>query len=283
MRRTVSRVDASTASIRIGPVVVQCEGDARALGWLWPQHSAFRTGQHPDITVRIALSETPLMGPSMPTAQRSDNGFELAYHGWRARLAGDHADACIYAGPSAPQRGPRRISSLLRVLTQVIMRKSGIALHGATLAHAGTGWVFVGERGAGKTTLASRYVLRPRLGDDYALLTLSNKGVEVHGTPYTGREGTPSEPGSLSLSALVVLDQRPHLRVMRLPAREAYPLLLEHVIAADMTHEGVVNRMKMLEHLVRAVPVLRLSFRRDDAIWGALLSAVTPIGSRSML
>ena len=168
-------------------------------------------------------------------------------------------------------------------MTQVFLRKSGIALHGATLAHAGTGWVFVGARGAGKTTLASRYVSRPRLGDDYALLALSNEGVEVYGTPYAGREGTPSEPGTLSLSALVVLSQRPHLRVTRLSAREAYPLLLEHVIAADMTHEGVTNRMKMLEHLVRAVPVLRLSFRRDDAIWGALLSAITPIASRSML
>ena len=94
----MNRVDASTASIRIGPVVVQCEGDARALDWLWPQHSAFSTSQHPDITVRLALSETPLMGPSMPTAQRSDNVFELAYHGWRARLTGDYADAWNAAG-----------------------------------------------------------------------------------------------------------------------------------------------------------------------------------------
>ena len=92
----------------------------------------------------------------------------------------------------------------------------------------------------------------------------------MHGTPYSGREGTVVEPGQLPLAAIVVLKQSQRLAATRLSRVEAFPALLPHVIAADLTPTGVEERLRLLEFLVTSVPVVRLEFRKDDAIWAPL-------------
>jgi len=152
----------------------------------------------------------------------------------------------------------------------------GLALHGATLAQGGFAWVCVGARGAGKTTLARRYVTNPRLGDDYAVLEAEHAGFRAHGTPYTGREGTWSQPGDLPLRAIVLLKQANRLMATRLCRSDAFPLVLRHVIAADISQYGVSRRLRVLERLVSTVPVVNLEFRRNDDIWEPVMQAVGP-------
>lgn len=263
-------VDASAASIRIGPIVVRVLGSSQVVQWLLPQHQAFLTSEPADVLLRVSTSDAPLIGPEMPTVEAHGEGFRLAYHGWRAQLQQGVGEARVYAGPDSTQRGPRRLASLLRIVIQTHLAGRSISLHAATLSRHGYAWVCVGARGVGKTTLARRYTSRPRLGDDYALLESSRAGFVVHGTPYAGREGTSSEPGELPLRALILLQQSNRLRVTSLSRSAAFPQLLTHVIAADLSQEGITRRLGALERLVTICPVLRLEFRRYDSIWEPL-------------
>ena len=262
------------ASVVIGPIVVCCHGPAEAVAWLWPQHDGFSAQAPAQLTVSLSISDTPFHGPPTPMVERCDGRIRLSYHGWRAELQGNSIVASIFGGPESKRRGPRRLASLLRVAVQTFLGAECLALHGATLAHDGRALVFIGHRGAGKTTLSTRYTVSPRLGDDYALVARGRSGFVVHGTPYSGREGTPSEAGYLPLAAIVVLRKERPLNVSRLSATAAFPSVLEHVIAADMTRTGLDERLAALERVVHEVPVLCLESRKDDAIWAPLDAAL---------
>jgi hypothetical protein len=175
----------------------------------------------------------------------------------------------------AADRGPvfdRGLENALRVLTaRAILGFGGLLLHGAGVVHGGRAHVFFGPSGAGKTTVTT---FSPRdlvLSDDLTLIVPSGGGFVACGHPFgMAHHRVPDTRDAFPIAGLYRLVQAPFVR------REALerPRALGEVAAClPFVMQDPADAGRALENaiaLLRAVPASRLSFRKDDAFWGAI-------------
>ncbi len=80
----------------------------------------------------------------------------------------------------------------LEVLTiNLLARNRGALLHASCIDDNGTGYLFLGQSGAGKSTMANIWNEEKGisvLSDDRVLVSLSDKGLNAYGTPWHGTE-----------------------------------------------------------------------------------------------
>lgn len=91
-------------------------------------------------------------------------------------------DAAVYPFPLAPP-----LDRIL--LAHYLARRGGLLLHGCGVAQDGVGHVFVGQSGAGKTTLARLWAEQGDatvLGEECLILRKKDSRFWVYGTPWTG-------------------------------------------------------------------------------------------------
>lgn len=267
---------------RIGPVTAQLsveESSPELLRWAREFHAGRETTSPPDITIHLARAPERFVGPHPPTTTRMGaNGFELAYTGWRAHLningpAAHCAARLSYDTDST--RGPRRIAAIMRAAVgRHLLVHGGLSLHAAAMIQGGQGWLFVGERGAGKTTIVRHHPGDRVLGDDHALLvpasTGAGYGYAVHGTPYAGREGTPCQAGQAPLAGICLLEQHPETHVEPVSAARAFSALLPTVIHSPADRADTEAVMRTLAQLIERRPVLRLRVNLTDSPWPLL-------------
>ncbi len=93
-----------------------------------------------------------------------------------------------YVGQGRCEMNPFSLDCVLRVIWSTLLpRKGGFLIHGCALRHAEVGFVFPGQSGAGKTTLA-RKAPDPDdvLTDELAVARRTEDGWRVYGTPFWG-------------------------------------------------------------------------------------------------
>jgi hypothetical protein len=142
----------------------------------------------------------------------------------------------------------------------------GLELHSCSVVDDhGSGLVFTGQSGDGKTTLARLW--RKHTGvavvsDDRTILRPGQGGIRMHATPWDG-EGRFALQREAPLAAVFVLEQAPVSEVVRLGASEAVPLLLARTFTTFHDVEMTAWTMSFLETVARSVPCFRLRFRPD--------------------
>ena len=101
-----------------------------------------------------------------------------------------------YVGQGRCEMNPFSLDCVLRVIWSTLLpRQGGFLIHGCALRHAEVGFVFPGQSGAGKTTLA-RKAPDPDdvLTDELSVARRTEDGWRVYGTPFWGdfaRGGSP--------------------------------------------------------------------------------------------
>lgn len=175
------------------------------------------------------------------------------------------------------------ISGLDRLLSYVLMhilpaQQQSLLLHGVGMAAQGEGHIFFGPSGAGKTTIAGlaagRYAL---FSDENLILRCASPRPLLLSTPFWG-SSTPAhlvqrKRRQIPIRALYALRHGPEFLLERLSAADAVvSLLLTEKIAAD--DPGSLNAwLAVVEKLLEAIPVFRLTFRPTPDLWGFLSGA----------
>lgn len=149
------------------------------------------------------------------------------------------------------------------IVAHLLARGRGVELHACGVIDAeGRGRLFVGQSGAGKTTMARLWTDAEIVSDDRVIVREMDGRWRMFGTPWHG-EALLSSPASAPLEAIYLLQQAPATRVVDIAPSDAAARLF--ACAFPLFHDGraLAFTLECLERLVASVPVRVLEFAPD--------------------
>jgi hypothetical protein len=164
---------------------------------------------------------------------------------------------------------PYALDSVLRILHSVMLApRGGFLLHAASAVKNGTGFVFSGVSGAGKTTISSLAPTDVRLlSDEVSYIVPAESGFLAYGTPFCGELARNGENTFAPLKCVYLLAHGAGNRVSKIAAPEAVRLLMRNVLFFAQDESLVRQVFIAVNRLVDAVPVRRLEFLPDSRVW----------------
>jgi len=248
---------------RVGGLVVQLSGEARALEAIERAWAAFADGGDADAELVLEVdpsrprARAPVAMPEVRAGAVSAASFE-------ARISAD--------GRTARVRGADErygVESALKVLLAARLAEAGgLLVHGVALAWRGRAALFTGPSGAGKSTLGA-------LGRRAGLELLSDElvavwpGWRVEGTPWN--EGA---AGGAALAGVGTLGWADSARLERAPAASVVRVLAGNVLLPDPGPDGKARAFRAQAALMSAVRSWTLWFAKDADVGGALREAL---------
>ncbi len=160
------------------------------------------------------------------------------------------------------------------LVSALLGRGRGIEIHGCGLADAdGTGRLFVGVSGAGKSTTARLWRdagCRTILSDDRIIVRPHEDGFAMHGTPWHG-EGCFASPARVRLDRIYFLRHGPENRRTALPGADAAARLFRCSFTPLFDAAAIACSLEFLSRLVAAVPCEDYAFAPTPAAVDTLL------------
>lgn len=185
----------------------------------------------------------------------------------------DWSEAVIYGGP---QSDPFHTLPLAAICSR-LAAFDGLLLHASLIDFDGSGILFVGNSGIGKTTQAElwhRHLGADILNGDKALVRLVDGTWYAYGLPWRG-----SSPYCINrrvpLKAIVALGQAPDNRIVSLP--EPAARVLPHVFLPVWDSAAAAMALENASELLETVPCWQLQCRPDeDAVQLTRRTVLTP-------
>jgi hypothetical protein len=146
----------------------------------------------------------------------------------------------------------------------------GVEVHALGLADEdGSGYLFIGHSGAGKSTKARLWMTHPGvqlLSDDRIILRKHDDQYWMYGTPWHGDAGIAS-PGNAPLSAIFLLEQAPTNEVGSVSALTAAAEMFARAFLPHYLESGIEFTLDFLHQITRSVPCFVLRFTpTQDAV-----------------
>jgi hypothetical protein len=139
----------------------------------------------------------------------------------------------------------------------------GVEVHALGLADQdGSGYLFLGHSGAGKSTTARLWMAEPGvqlLSDDRIILRKHDGKFWMYGTPWHGDAGVAS-PGRAPLSAIFLLEQAPANELGTISQPTAAAELFARAFVPHYLESGIQFTLGFLDQLTRSVPCSILRF-----------------------
>jgi hypothetical protein len=166
----------------------------------------------------------------------------------------------------------RGLENVLRFLCAcTILDRGGLLVHGAGIVRGGRAHVFFGHSGAGKTTVTA---LSPRdlvLSDDITVVLPAGDRFVACGHPFgMAHHRVPDTTDSFPIAGLYRLLQSREVRLEPLDRGRGLGDLASCLPFVMQDAASAARALDIAAALLRTVPSWRLSFRKDDAFWGAI-------------
>jgi hypothetical protein len=133
----------------------------------------------------------------------------------------------------------------------------GVEVHALGLADQdGSGYLFLGHSGAGKSTTARLWMDQPGvnlLSDDRIILRKHDGAYWMYGTPWHGDAGVAS-PGRALLSAIFLLEQSPRNELVPVSAPTAAAGIFARAFVPHYLESGITFTLDFLDQITRSVP-----------------------------
>jgi hypothetical protein len=133
----------------------------------------------------------------------------------------------------------------------------GVEVHALGLVDdAGTGHLFLGHSGAGKSTSARLWQRQPGvhiLSDDRIILRRDGGQVWMHGTPWHGDAGIASPHGAL-LAHIYVLEQAPSNALVSMPRSAATAEIFARSFVPRHSAQALDYTLQFIEQLAQELP-----------------------------
>ena len=146
----------------------------------------------------------------------------------------------------------------------------GVELHALGLVDQdGSGYLFLGHSGAGKSTTARLWMRQPgvhMLSDDRIILRQHQGGFRMYGTPWHGDAGVASA-GSAPLTAIYFLEQAPAHQILPIAPPQAAAELFARAFLPHYLKPGIEFTLHFLDELTRSIPCSIFRFApTEDAV-----------------
>ncbi|MGB2622509.1 MAG: hypothetical protein WA857_02545 [Candidatus Acidiferrum sp.] len=157
-----------------------------------------------------------------------------------------------------------------------LSRGEGVEVHAVGISdEAGTGHLFLGHSGAGKSTTARLWMNRPGvriLSDDRIILRLREGRVWMYGTPWHGDAGIAS-PDCAPLSQIYLLEHAKRNERILLPQGRAAAELFSRSFVTHHSESGIRFTLDFLDRVARQVPCSIFRFVPDETAVEAIRRA----------
>ena len=241
-----------TVRVGWGDLTEECDGeqvfDSGALWQLYRQRDSF--------LFRFA---TPALG-SVPYREAS---FDAAFTTGDLRL---HRPYFETRGPVDPLEYP--LAELL-FIHHLHAHRKGVEIHGCGVVDgSGAGYLFAGQSGAGKTTMARLWENEPGvtlLSDDRLVLRPQGGEVWMYGTPWHG-DARVASPARVRLAGLLFLRARPSHEFRPLARSEAVARLFACSFPPFHDAVGLDFTLAALDTVTATVPCHELGFVPDPTV-----------------
>jgi hypothetical protein len=248
-------------------------GEVQSLSSIADDWRDFRTCDAPETLIELKLSapeyRAPGWQPLLPKVTPSgEGGLAIAGDGYEAEVRADRRFAWI---KQPPERFP--LEAVVRVLlADSLLAREGLLLHSVGLAVGDRASVFVGESGAGKTTLGG-------LCREAGLACLSDELVGVApGSGHYTAFGTPwniGGPARAELSIIGLLAHASAASVDDQPEGELLRAMLPNTLMPDPSPSGRARMFRCACNLIGSVRPVRLRFARHPQVAQVLARAMT--------
>ena len=155
----------------------------------------------------------------------------------------------------------------LILIARYLVGRQGMIMHSAGMVLNGTGLLFVGHSGAGKSTMLK--LLRGEgeiLCDDRIIIRKTPEGFRIHGT-WSHGELPDISPNNAPLKAILFLEQARTTELTQLEnKREMLAKINSHVIKPLITRDWWEKILDLSGEIVNTVPIYRLKFEKGERV-----------------
>jgi hypothetical protein len=157
-----------------------------------------------------------------------------------------------------------------------LSRGEGVEVHAVGIIdESGCGHLFLGHSGAGKSTTARLWNVRPGvhiLSDDRIILRVRDGHFWMYGTPWHGDAGIAS-PDCARLSRIYLLEHGTHNECLPLSPGLAAAELFAHSFVPHHSAEGIRFALSFLDRVAREIPCSVFRFVPDRSAVEAICRA----------
>jgi hypothetical protein len=154
------------------------------------------------------------------------------------------------------------------IMTHRLAQREGVEVHAVGLVDRdGSGHLFLGHSGAGKSTTARLW--KPEAGvqllsDDRIILRQHDGEFWMYGTPWHGDAGIAS-PGRARVTSIFVLEQAPENKIVPLKPSQAVAELFARSFAPHYISAGLEFTLLFLEELAQQIPCATFQFLHNSS------------------
>jgi hypothetical protein len=151
-----------------------------------------------------------------------------------------------------------------------LAQERGVIIHGCGIKQDDHGVIFVGESGAGKTTMANIWNRGSDveiLSDDRTIVRKQGDHFMMYGTPWHG-EGKFGSPGSAKLDQIIFIEQGRENSISKSTRANSVTQFLKCSFPPFWDATGMEYSMDVFSELATSVSCRILSFKPDSSIIG---------------
>ena len=177
--------------------------------------------------------------------------------------------------------GPECFRPLHRLLwmylAQVLGEREACFMHSAALVKDGKGYLFLGDSGAGKSSLTRISDGVVALSDDSPILSRRNGDYQVFSSPYHQMDSSKvlnkeTMGRSARIKGLYFLLKDDRLFLDKVPRKEAISMILKHYILffPYLSDRAKLALFDLILELCHRLPIHNLHFCLDQDVWGLI-------------